>query len=204
MNNFDQKAKTWDSDPSKTARASAVAEGIKAKVHLTPHMTAFEYGCGTGLLSFALQPYFANITSADSSSGMLAVLEENIASNGIRNMIPMKLDLVTDPLPQRKYHLICTLMTMHHILDIDKILRDFYTLLEKPGYLCVADLDKADVPYHKPGFTKHEGFDRRELSEKARGVGFHIIDFTTIFHMVKEEGKNRKDFPLFLMIAGKS
>ena len=80
MNEFDQKASQWDAKPVRVERAQAVAESIKARCPLSPHMTALEYGCGTGLLSFALQPYLGHITLADSSSGMLAVLRDKIAA----------------------------------------------------------------------------------------------------------------------------
>lgn len=203
MIDFDSRAREWDADPVRIERARAIAEGIRAGVPLTPHMTAFEYGCGTGLLSFALQPYLAHITLADSSTGMLTVLEEKIASSGVRNMTSLKLDMVTDPLPQRRYHLIYTLMTLHHILDTDKILRDFCALLDRPGYLCVADLDEEDGSFHGPDFPGHRGFDRNELGEKAKSVGFQIVDFTTIFHMAGGVRGSRRDFPLFLMTAEK-
>ena len=55
MNEFDQKAAQWDAKPVRVERARAVAAGIKAALPLSPHVTALEYGCGTGLLSFALQ-----------------------------------------------------------------------------------------------------------------------------------------------------
>ena len=49
---FDERAKTWDDDPTKTARAEVVAAGIRAQVPLAAGMIGLEYGCGTGLLSF--------------------------------------------------------------------------------------------------------------------------------------------------------
>ncbi len=52
---FDERAKMWDTDPMKTARAQAVADAILAAVGATAGMRSFEYGCGTGLLSFCLQ-----------------------------------------------------------------------------------------------------------------------------------------------------
>ncbi len=204
MNDFDQKAKDWDAKPVRIERARAVAEGIKAGVRLTPQMTAFEYGCGTGLLSFALQPYLGHITLADSSTGMLAVLAEKIAASGIQNMTPFQLDLLTDPLPHDRYQLIYTLVTLHHIDDTDKVLRAFYTLLDNAGYLCVADLDTEDGTSHEEEFHGHLGFDRDELSEKARRAGFRTINFTTVFHMIKDVKGVRKDFPIFLMVAKKA
>jgi ubiquinone/menaquinone biosynthesis C-methylase UbiE len=166
-------------------------------------MTALEYGCGTGLLSFALQPYLAHITLADSSAGMLAVLKEKIASSGVQNMTPLRLDLATDPLPQAQYDLIYTLMVLHHVLDTDSLLRDFYELLGTPGYLCIADLDKEDGSFHGPDFPGHKGFDRKELSEKAEQAGFRANRFTTIFQTPREVDGQRREFPLFLMLAEK-
>ena len=204
MNDFNQKAKDWDAKPIRIERAHAVAEGIKARVRLTPQMAAFEYGCGTGLLSFALQPYLGHITLADSSTGMLAVLQEKIAASGIRNMTPLQLDLLSDPPPPDRYQLIYTLMTLHHIAATDKVLRAFYTLLADSGYLCVADLDAEDGTFHEEEFHGHLGFDRNELSEKSRQAGFRTIGFTTVFHMIKDINGVSKDFPIFLMVAEKS
>jgi predicted TPR repeat methyltransferase len=73
---FDEKAGTWDSDPVKFARAYAVAEAIRNYVPISARSTGFEFGCGTGLLSFALLPYNKHIILADISAGMLAVLRE--------------------------------------------------------------------------------------------------------------------------------
>ncbi len=203
MNEFDRKAKDWDAKSIRIERAQAVAEGIKAGVRLTPQMTAFEYGCGTGLLSFALQPYLGHITLADSSTGMLTVLHEKIAASGIRNMTPLQLDLLTDPLPRDRYQLVYTLLTLHHIADTDKVLRAFHTLLDNSGYLCVADLDTEDGTFHEDEFHGHLGFDRNEFGEKARQAGFRAINFTTVFHMIKDVEGVSKDFPIFLMVAEK-
>ena len=200
---FDQEAAGWDADPVKVERARTVAQAIRENVSLTTNSTALEYGCGTGLLSFALQPYLGQITLADNSSGMLAVLDKKIAASGIGNMTSMKADFSTDPLPQTKYQLIYSLMTLHHIPDTDKILEDFYTLLETPGCLCVADLEKEDGSFHGPDFFGHKGFDRQELSQKVLRAGFRKVTFKPVFQMPKIVGSSRNFFPIFLMIAEK-
>ena len=204
MNEFDQKAAQWDARPVRVERAQAVAAGIRAALPLSPQLTALEYGCGTGLLSFALQPQLGHITLADSSTGMLAVLREKIAAANIRDMTPLQLDLSADPLPAERFQLIYTLMTLHHIPDTDRMLRAFYQLLDAPGHLCVADLDKEDGTFHEGEFHGHLGFDRDELDAKARLAGFQSIHFTTVFHMIKEVKGVGKDFPIFLMVAAKS
>jgi ubiquinone/menaquinone biosynthesis C-methylase UbiE len=203
MNEFDEKAQQWDAKPIRVERAQAVAEGIKAALPLSPSMTALEYGCGTGLLSFALQPYLGHITLADSSSGMLAVLRDKITAANIQTMTPLQLDLLIDPLPAERYHLIYTLLTLHHIPDTDRMLRAFYNLLDAPGTLCVADLDKEDGTFHEDEFHGHLGFDRAELAARARSIGFTDVRFMTAYHMIKEVQGVVKDFPIFLMVGQK-
>jgi ubiquinone/menaquinone biosynthesis C-methylase UbiE len=216
MNEFDQKAAQWDAKPVRVERALAVAESIKAAVPLSPKMTALEYGCGTGLVSFALQSQLGHITLADSSTGMLTVLREKIAAANIQNtcaapnrlrhsagMTPVQLDLITDPLPAERYQLIYTLLTLHHIPDTAKILRAFYQLLDNSGYLCVADLDKEDGTFHEDEFHGHLGFDREELAAQAKQIGFQSIRFTTAFHMIKDVQGVSQDYPIFLMVARK-
>ncbi len=62
---FDQCAATWDADPMKVARAEAVAHGFRSEVPLSSAMRALEYGCGTGLLSFALRAELGEIALAE-------------------------------------------------------------------------------------------------------------------------------------------
>ncbi|MEI7432094.1 MAG: class I SAM-dependent methyltransferase [Betaproteobacteria bacterium] len=198
---FDQRAKTWDEDPMKTARAEAVAAGMRSLAPLASHMSGLEYGCGTGLLSFALQPHLQQITLADSSPGMLNVLQQKIEAQHISNMRPVKLDLTSDPLPSERYDLIYSLMTFHHIPDTDKILRDLYALLTGPGYLCIADLDSEDGSFHGLDFSGHKGFDREELAQQAKNVGFRNIRFSSVFTITK--GTPARKYPVFLMVAEK-
>jgi ubiquinone/menaquinone biosynthesis C-methylase UbiE len=199
MRDFDASARDWDNNPKRVERANAVAAAIREMVPLSPAMTAFEYGCGTGLLSFALQPSLGPITLADSSSGMLAILAEKIALSGVKNMTPLKLDLATDPLPTEKYALIYMLMVLHHIPDTAALLKSFHDMLLVPGYLCIADLDKEDGSFHGPGEDVHSGFARETLQELLMEAGFATVRFSTCFEMTKNERK----YPLFLAVAEK-
>jgi ubiquinone/menaquinone biosynthesis C-methylase UbiE len=200
---FDRSAKTWDSDPVKVARAHAVADAICQAVPLTPAMRALEYGCGTGLLSFALYRHIGHVTLADNSPGMLSVLADKLAARQMTSMQPLRLDLVSDPLPSERFDLIYTLMTLHHVADTDKILRDLFSLLRSPGYLCVADLDAEDGSFHGPGFLGHKGFDRKDIGQRATRAGFGSLEFRTVFQITKSDSPGQKEFPIFLMVARK-
>jgi ubiquinone/menaquinone biosynthesis C-methylase UbiE len=205
VTNFDERAKDWDSDPKKVERARAVAEAIRSAISLTPKISALEYGCGTGLVSFALQSDLGQITLADTSQGMLDVLSEKIATLGVTNMHPIRLDLSTDSLPAERFDLTYSLMTLHHIEDAKGILKKFHALLEPSGILCVADLDKEDGTFHTDGTTDvHLGFDRSELRKWVEDAGFANVKFSTAFEIKKKIDDAEKIFPIFLLTAQKA
>ncbi len=204
MTNFDERAKDWDSDPMKVERARVVAEAIRKHIPLLDEMNALEYGCGTGLLSFALQSDLELITLADTSQGMLDVLSEKINTAGVTNMHPIKLDLETDPLPNKHYQLTYSLMTLHHIHDAKNIIHKFHALLKPNGYLLIVDLDKEDGSFHTDGTTDvHKGFERSELQKWVEAAGFENITFSTVYDIKKKIGDAEKSFPVFLMSAQK-
>jgi ubiquinone/menaquinone biosynthesis C-methylase UbiE len=200
---FDQRAKDWDANPDRVERARIVAQAIRQSVALTRKMSALEYGCGTGLLSFALHQDVGQITLADSSAGMLAVLREKIDSAKVGNLIPLQLDLATDPLPAERFDLLYTLMTLHHIPDTDPVLASFHALLKPSGSLCIADLEQEDGSFHGLGFDGHNGFDRARLAEKLAKIGFKNITSSIIYHVPKEVNGQPKAYPLFLLTAQK-
>lgn len=200
VNTFDQRAKTWDSDPKKVERARTVADAILRAIPLRPTMHVLEYGCGTGLLGFALQPHVGSITLADTSQGMLDVLAEKIAASGVSNMIPLRLDLSSDPLPESRFDIITSLMTLHHIPNTAAILRHFYDLLTPGGWLALSDLDSEDGSFHTDGATDiHLGFERGALQNLTRSAGFSGVQFSTVYTIQK----NGRAYPLFLMTAQK-
>jgi len=204
MTNFDERAKDWDSDPMKVNRAKTVAQAIRGAIPLTAEMSALEYGCGTGLLSFALQSDLGQITLADTSQGMLDVLAEKISASGVDNMTPLRLDLSIDPLPDSPFDLTYSLMTLHHIEDAKGILQKFHALLKPGGWLCVADLDKEDGSFHTDGTTDvHLGFACEELQRWVEAAGFSNVHFSTAFEIKKKIEGVEKVFPVFLMTAQK-
>jgi ubiquinone/menaquinone biosynthesis C-methylase UbiE len=204
MTDFDEKAKIWDANPMRMERAVAVADAIRSALPLRPEMTALEVGCGTGLLSFALQTDFSQITLADTSLGMLEVLAAKIAESGVTNMTPLRLDLTTDPVPASRFNITYSLMTLHHIPDTDFVLRRFHALLKPGGWLAIADLDAEDGTFHTDGTTDvHLGFERAALQKQVEAVGFGKVKFSTAYVIRKKIGETEKSFPVFLLTAQK-
>ena len=200
---FDAKASTWDADPAKVERARLVAEAIARDVPDLARRSVLDYGAGTGLLGFHLLLRASRITFADVSKGMLAVVEQKISSMNAKNVDAVLLDLTRDPPPPGRFGLLATLMALHHVPDVDGILRAFHSALEPGGVLCISDLDREDGTFHGPGVEVHPGFDRPALEEKIRGAGFGPVRFSTPCDVRKEVGGQVRTYPIFLAIAAR-
>lgn len=203
MNEFDIKARDWDNNPQHAERAKTIAWEIKKAVSITHDMTGFEYGCGTGQLSFNLAGVLKEITLADSSQGMLEVVKKKIEAQNIKNMTPLLIDLEKAEAPDNKFDLLFTQMTMHHVKDIDLIISKFYSMLRPQGYLCIVDLFKEDGSFHGGGFAGHKGFDPEELKTKMEESGFKSVKHKVCFKMKRIINEKEIMFPLFLLTGQK-
>lgn len=190
---FDTRAETWD-DESKVRRAEAVASGMRRAMPLRRSMTALEYGAGTGLLSFCLRDTLGWITLADTSAGMRAVAERKIAAANEKQMRVVDLDVMRDPIPEERYDLVFSMMTLHHVPDVARGLAAFHTLLKEGGYLCIADLDAEDGSFHGPGVDVHHGFERSTLGKALARAGFVDVAIGDCF--VVAHGP--REYPMFL------
>ena len=205
-NEFDDKAKAWDSNLDHARRAQTIADAICAEVPIASSFTAMEYGCGTGLLSFPLRHTFTKITLVDNSAGMLDVLREKIAHSGVTNMEAININMLDEPYSlSKKFSVIYSSMVLHHIADVNKAFSIWHSLLEEPGYLCIADLDSDGGLFHGPEFKGHNGFNRDELKKIVEGQGFTEVKFRNVCEITKEarDGKMHT-FPLFLMVCRKT
>ena len=202
---FDKHANKWDQDPIKVKRAKVIAREIKDYVNLEKSMNVLEFGCGTGLLSEQLIDQFSTITLVDTSEGMIKELQKKIIKNKINNFFPINVDLLYNDIDRDNFDMIYTLMTLHHIIDLDKILNKFNYLLKTNGYLCIADLVKEDGSFHSHSnnFEGHNGFDKDKLSSFLSKAGFKILSYKICFNIEKEVNNKIKKYPLFLMVCKK-
>jgi len=201
MSDFDARARTWDQDAAKLERAARVAEEIRDLVPLRKTDSVLDYGCGTGLLGFALLPHVGHVTMADTSREMLSVVVEKIAATGTPHVVTAHLAPDATALPGGPYDLACTLMTLHHVPDTDGVLAQFHAALRPGGYLCVADLDAEDGSFHGEGFDGHNGFDRTDFGRRMERAGFGDVRFSTAFEVVKGEAARKRRYPVFLAVA---
>jgi ubiquinone/menaquinone biosynthesis C-methylase UbiE len=194
---FDQEAGTWDEDPGRVALARAVAEQILQRLGPTPDAEVLDFGCGTGLLTLALQPHVRRVTGADSSAGMLRVLEQKVHSAGLESVRAYLLDDAHPLSAAGSFDLITSSMTLHHVRDLPALYRTFRSLLKPGGRVALADLDLEDGTFHKPGVTDvhHLGFERGDLRARLREAGFDGVEDATAF----VHHRNGREYPVFLI-----
>lgn len=203
MHDFDTRAKQWDENPLHLQRTQAIALAMRERLPLSKSMRSLEVGCGTGLLSFELREELGPITLADTSAGMLEVLREKIIARGATSMEPRLLDLSVDKLPAESFDMVYLQMALHHIPDVEGILRTFYELLAPGGYLAVADLVVEDGSFHGHGFEGHHGFDPLALAQQVAAPGFLEVESETVYQLQREIDGQVQLFPIFLMTARK-
>ena len=183
---FDERAATWDEDPAKVERAAVVAEAIAATVPLGSGTRVLEYGAGTGLVTQALRDHVGPVTLADSSEGMRAVMQAKIDAGTLTGARIWALDLATETPPDEQFDLIVTVMALHHIADLERVLASFAGLLAPDGHLCIVDLDHEDGSFHGEGFTGHHGFRRPDLADHLAAAGFGEVTFQDCHEMVRD------------------
>ena len=201
MSEFDARARDWDKNQRYIDRSEAVAKAMLQTIPFKKNMKALEYGSGTALLSFALKDQFEEIVLMDNSREMTTVTAEKIASQNIQNMKPLFFDLEHQEY-DGKFDVIYSQMVMHHVSDIDAMLKKFHGLLNPGGYLAIADLYAEDGSFHGEGFNGHKGFGVEELQSRFLSKGFIDLNHKQCFVISKElEDGRTKDYPLFLIVA---
>ena len=202
---FDKEAAIWDQNPGRVKLADDVADTIIREIKPTGNMDVLDFGCGTGLVTLRLQPFVRTITGADSSKGMLGVLQDKVNRFGLKNVKTQFVDFEKGGLVAGKFHVVVSSMTLHHIHDPAPLFRQLRDSLYPGGTLCISDLDKEDGSFHgdKTGVL-HFGFERSHLKGLLEKAGFQEVRDVTAAAVVKEiETKGEKTFTVFLIIGKK-
>lgn len=203
--NFDKEAASWDENPARVKLANNIALTISKQITLTPEMDIMDFGCGTGLLTFQLQPFVRSVTGVDSSQGMLDVFNSKIAKLKLNNVTALFADLDRGDKLTGKYHLVLSSMALHHIKEIEPLFTQFYKVTAPGGYLCIADLDLDGGQFHEENTgVFHFGFDRAYLRNVFIKAGYDDVRNVTAAK-IEKPGINgeMKRFSIFLIIGRK-
>jgi ubiquinone/menaquinone biosynthesis C-methylase UbiE len=187
---------------------TSIADAMIAVLGLSGNETLLDYGTGTGIVALRMQPLVRQVIAADSSRGMLDVLENKLKTSGTANVRTVILDLersdvATDDIDP---DVVVSAMTLHHIADTARFAAALYGLLPIGGRIAIADLDTESGDFHPDNTgVEHFGFDREELSRVFSTVGFESVQLGTACEFVRPTADGgEKGFPIFLLSARKA
>jgi len=202
---FNEKAAGWDSDAGRQRTAIVVADSIKKAAGLSDQMRAMDFGCGTGLVTMHLQPYLQRIDAVDTSPDMLKTLQQKLNKDNISNVYPVQVIPDEYNFEDQSYDLIFSNLALHHVADYKNLLNQFYQALKINGRIAIADLASEDGYFHSDNSTvEHFGFEKKQLHETVRAIGFRKISIHIIHQIEKITPAGiMKKYPLFLISGQK-
>jgi len=197
VSHFDKKANTWDSGDIRVNGAKAIADAIREKITLKEEMKIVDFGVGTGLLGFIIAKDVKKVYGVDTSTQMLAKLEEKNTPQ--LSIEAINQDIVKEPLTQIFDGLVSS-MTLHHVEDLKAFFDVIYKNLQADGFIAIADLESEDGTFHSDNAgVFHFGFDNKELYEVVKNSGFNNIKIENINTI----NKPNREFGVFLLTATK-
>jgi len=197
LSEFDARAREWDKDRMHMERSVAIASELEKRIPADQPLRALEYGAGTGILSFLLKDRFTEIVLMDSSREMIRVCEEKAAYLDATHVKPFWFDLEYNDI-DGKFDIIYNQMVLHHVNNVETILKKFHSLLNQGGLLAIADLYPEDGSFHGPDVKVHFGFDPVVLIESLKKKGFNHVEYKTCFIIKRPTGL---EYPVFLLTA---
>jgi 2-polyprenyl-3-methyl-5-hydroxy-6-metoxy-1,4-benzoquinol methylase len=202
---FDAAAATWDENPGRVKLVHDVAQAIIGTIQPGPVMDVLDFGCGTGLLTLALQPHVRSITAVDSSQGMIDVLDAKVKAQNLKNVRTRRVDLEQGDELTGSFDLAASSMTFHHIRDTGMLLDRIAGVLRPAGRIAIADLDSDEGKFHDSNEgVFHFGFDRHMMMRSFAAAGFVSVRNRTAAIMQKPgPDGGMRTFTVFLMTGEK-
>lgn len=206
VRDFNLEAANWDEQPGRIALADNLFAALAREIPLTQETDAFEFGCGTGLITLRLAPRVRSVMGVDSSEGMLAVLDKKIAAALATNVQTRRVDLAQGDRLEGQYDLVVISMVLHHIPVLAEIFAEFRRILRHGGRLAILDLDQEDGSFHQdPTGIFHNGFDRAALGRELQAAGFSAPAYSHAYDFVKQAGApDQRTYPIFLAVSART
>ncbi|KAK3720882.1 hypothetical protein LTR37_003545 [Vermiconidia calcicola] len=213
---FNQEALSWDSRPfvreASQAAEKAIAEKLESLNWRPGHV--LEIGCGTGIMSFLVAPHVDRVVAVDAAEGMIDVLKQKLQKDGApKNILPVAV-LLEDPedhaLPpadtakpdgsRQKFDLITSHLVLHHIPDLEGVLKTMLGCLAPGGRVMLTDFEdygpeakRFHAESKLEGVERH-GINAKQMSELMRKVGFVNVNVAPEWTMPKMVEKFAGEF----------
>lgn len=203
--NFKDRAKNYDNEAT-IKRSKIIAEKIIEIVGENKKSSVMEYGCATGLIGFNLCDKYKKITFMDSEEEMLNIIKEKNKNYKFINVSTKNINLIKEEYSKETFDIIYTSLTLHHIIDLKKIIKIFYNLLNENGILFIIDLDTDDGSFHMDtkDFNGYNGFEHQYIENILKNIGFSSLKSKTFFHGIRQVNEKEIPYSIFYTVGYKS
>ena len=212
---FNAEAAAWDSNPFVHTASKHACEALLNRFPTlskeSPSLDILEIGCGTGLLTFLVAPFARSITAVDASHGMIDVLKQKIEKGGVENVEGVCV-LLEDPedeaLPpsreanaeggerrdrsgRMKFDLITSHLVLHHVPDLEGLLKTMLGCLKEGGSVALTDFEdegpqsRCFHPKSKMEGVERDGIARTKMEALMSEVGFKDVKVEVGWSMEK-------------------
>lgn len=220
---FNAEAAAWDSNPLVHQASKAAFDAIQERFPelgktgedaAKDGLDVLEIGCGTGLLSVLVAPHVRTIVAVDAAPGMINTLRAKLDnSEAPKNIQPICVlleepeDRILPPAfqhdhggPRLKYDLILSHLVLHHIADLEGVLRTMLGCLKKGGSVALTDFEdfgpeaRRFHPQARMEGVERHGIQRAWMTGLMRKVGFVDVQVDVGWKMDKGVEKFEGEF----------
>lgn len=116
-----------------------------------PNDRVLDVGCGTGFLLLEAARRARQAVGVDVSPAMLAEAKRKAEQDGLTNVALREAQAEALPFADERFDVVITRLTIHHMVDPHRVLREMYRVLRPEGRFAIcdivtaADADKADL-----------------------------------------------------------
>lgn len=165
-----------------------------------------DLGCGTGLLSLPMASNVRSVTAVDAAEGMVAALNMKLSDPSCKvsnvRAVTVLLEHPDDPAIQtdpvtgtsekpRRFDLVVSHLVLHHIPDLQAVLRTMFGCLKPGGRAMLTDFEdfgpeaRKFHPEHKMEGVERHGIKRTEMEQLLKDVGFEDVKVERAFELDK-------------------
>ena len=143
------------------------SDDIKSWIKINNNMILLDFGTGTGLVGINFSKEVKKIIFQDINKSIFEEVKKNCDKYNINNY-EFFMDTIEN-YNKEKVDIITCSMCLHHVENLENIIKTFLKILNSNGYLCIVDMlpvkvDKNELPHH--------GFEPEKLKKLIQYYGF--------------------------------
>ena len=167
------------------------------EIAATPHAVVLDLGCGAGHASFAVAPHAAAVTAYDLTAQMLAVVQHEASTRGIRNLVTVQGMAEVLPFPDAHFDFVISRYSAHHWHNVPAALQEARRVLKPHGHALMIDTAGGETPL----------LDTHLQAVEILRDPSHIRDYSTrewlaLFSEAGFTASLRKQWPVALEFSG--